>query len=210
MFNLLVTETTTSRNAQIENAVGTDMPPDIFYIRLLLQDGGGLKEVDIVIDFRLLIPSGNIFNSLTEGTCDGESQGDSFPATLIVIDANVPGASPSTYGRYYFTAGMFENYGNSYSLVSYSGGTLITLPLNAPDAAGNQVVTSGSGLNCPAWFYVPASGSFNDLENLVGNYECNCNFGNTIDITTQGCNSPQCGGTIPQHPDVTGYVFQII
>jgi hypothetical protein len=176
------------------------MPPDIFYIRLLLQDGGGLEEVDIVIDFRLLVPSGNIFNSLTRGTCEGESQGDSFPATLIVIDANVPGASPSTYGRYYFTAGMFENYGNSYSLVSYSGGTLITLPLNTADPAGNQVVTSGSGYNCPAWFYVPASGSFNDLENLVGNYECDCNFGNTIDITFGS----------PQHPDVTGYVFQII
>jgi len=210
LFNLLVTETTTSRNAQIENAVGTDMPPDIFYIRLLLQDGGGLEEVDIVIDFRLLIPSGNIFNSLTEGTCQGDTQPDYYPATLIVIDANVPGASPSAYGRYYFTGGMFENYGNSYSLVSYSGGTLITLPLNTADPAGNQVVTSGSGYNCPVWFYVPASGSFNDLENLVGNYECDCIFGSTINITTQGCQSNVCGTTIPQHPDVTGYVFQII
>ena len=158
----------------------------------------------------MLIPSGNIFNSLTEGTCQGDTQPDYYPATYIVIDANVPGAIPSTYGRYYFTAGMFENYGNSYSLVSYSGGNLITLPLNAPDAAGNQAVQSGSGFNCPVWFFVAAPGTFNDLEDLVGDYECDCNFGSTINITTQGCQSNQCGTTIPQHPDVTGYAFQII
>ena len=212
LFNLLVTGDNISQNAQIENAVGTDMPPDIFYIRLLLQDGGSLEEVDIVIDFRLLIPSTNIFNSLTEGTCQGDYgyENDQYPATLFIIDANVPGASPSTYGRYYFTGGMFENYGNSYSLTSYSGGTLITLPLNTADPAGNQVVTSGSGYNCPVWFYVAAPGTANDLEDLVGSYECDCNLGNTIDITTEGCQAPQCGGTIPQHPDVTGYAFQII
>jgi hypothetical protein len=203
--------TTSTLDAQISNLVGTDMPSDVFYLRLLLEDAGGEDIIDIVIDFRLLIPSGNIFNSLTEGTCQGDTQPDYYPATYIVIDANVPGAIPSTYGRYYFTRGMFEDYGtNGYSLVSYSGGNLITLPLNAPDAAGNQAVQSGSGFNCPVWFFVAAPGTFNDLEDLVGDYECDCDFGSTINITTQGCQSNQCGTTIPQHPDVTGYAFQII
>ena len=201
---------TSTLDAQISNNVGESMPPDIFYLRLDLVDGNGDAFIEFIIDFRLLIPSGNIFNALTQGVCQGETQGDEFLATLIVIDANVPGAIASTYGRYYFTRGMFENYGNNTSLVAYSGGNLITLPLNAPDAAGNQVVTSGSGFNCPVWFYVAAPGSFSDLEDLVGNYECDCEFGATINITTNGCSNPSCGGTIPQNPDVTGYAFQII
>ena len=56
----------------------------------------------------------------------------------------------------------------------------------------------------------PKTSLLEDLEDLVGDYECDCDFGSTINITTQGCQSSTCGTTIPQHPDVTGYAFQII
>ena len=236
-FSLEQTANTATKKleCQILNS-NPQLEPDLYYINVVLADGGASVSTLVVLNFGLLVPSTNIYNSKVSGIVQGDSDTatDNIRATVIKIDANVIGADSGDYGYYFFLGGYFKDYSDLVSgefggqdLTTYSGGTFITIPNNLPDGSGQRTqgfpqqtpldFYTGNQNECPRWWYATTLGDLRDLlEGTTSNpplfalwEPCFGNFGTTGALSLTPTSDDAAAG-VPINPDVFGYSFQII
>ncbi len=116
---------------------------------------------------------------------DENSLNTSFPATMIIVDKDDPGATPDSAGVYIYAGGMLSNgntidgeYNNTYingedggsrapsrpmvGAGGYFSGNSIEIPLMNPNSKGHKVQTNFRG------GFTPADGTFQSSPHILG------------------------------------------